>query len=186
MKKTVLFLMVSLFALPSKEQAQITYDPTNAVKLTSVLGTLQDLKGLGEEWKSTGEFLKKLKDNSEEVKRFIRLMESIVCMTDETDLLLRASNGTMLCERRLEFDLTIGKIEGINTRFKTLLNGVVNMTQAETVNSLKSLNDELEKAIMGSVGLNEYLRRQFLDQMEREHNAKHGHRNTTMQLNMNL
>lgn len=185
-KKIAVLLIFVLLGFRSTEQTEMVYDPTNAVKLGSVIKSLGDLKKLGEEWKSTPEFLNKIKNNAEEVKRFVRLMENIICLSDEMDLLLRASNGTTLCNRRLEFDLTLGKIEGINSRFSMLLNGAINMTQGETIRSLKDLNDELELAIRGSMKLNERMKRIFIQEMTAEYDKTEGQNIVTFQHNINL
>jgi hypothetical protein len=171
MRKFV-FLLVLLCGnhiTTSQSPATITYDPTNALKLGSVLATLDDLKDLNERWQASAAFLSKLRDDAEEAKRFVRLMEVIICMTTETDLLLRASNGTMLCHREISFNLTLGKIEGINKRFGMILSGAINMSQADAIRSLKDLNDELEKAISGAQNFNLMLRQEFMRQLERDY-----------------
>lgn len=149
-KKTFIITgMMLLMAAQSQPQApaSIVYDPTNAAQIGSVLETIKELKSLQEEWKSNQEFLNKVVQEGKEVKRLISLLESLVCATDEFDIYIGVVGDLTLCNRKLEIDITLGKLEGISEKIKSLVTGAYVLSQFETIASLKDLNDELEEGI---------------------------------------
>lgn len=162
MTKLSFFVMFMLLLrvnnIGSQVGASIVYDPTNGAQIANVVTTLDKLKKAQEEWKSNTEFLNKIKTQGMEVKRLISLLESLVCATDEFDLYIGVVGNMTLCNRKLKIDITMGKLDGISGTLKTILSGAVVLSQFETIESLKSLNDQLEDGINGINELNTDLR----------------------------
>lgn len=146
-------------AASSNEQgAAIVYDPTNGAQLAGVLETIKGLKESTDEWKASSEFLQKIANEGSEVKRLIALLEDMVCATDKLELFAAVDESLALCENKLEFDLTLMKIEGVSEKLNWITTGTILLTQFETIKSLKDLNDQLEDAIRQVNMLNRYMR----------------------------
>ena len=155
-------LLVSLFVTiihASRSQAtSIVYDPTNAAQIGSVLSSIDEIKQLQETWKANTEFLNKVVEQGAEVKRLVSLLESLVCATDDFKIYINVVGDLTLCERKLNIDLTMGKLDAVNGNMKSILTGAYALTQFETIESLKDLNDQLEEAIAEINSLNTDLR----------------------------
>lgn len=171
-RTTILFVM--LFSWTNTQSpASIVYDPTNGATLSNVFTVIKDLKETSDSWRANAEFLDKVVNQGKEVKRLVALLESIICATDETAILIRVDHTFELCEKKLELDITLGKIEGVSERLKLIVTGSVLLSQFETIQSLKDLNDELEDAIRQTNTLNEYMRYRLDRRLEAEYNMKH-------------
>lgn len=177
LKKIYLTLFIVLMASNSKEQApaSIVYDPTNGAHLASVLETIKGLKQSTEEWKANAEFLNKIATEGAEVKRLVAMLEGMICATDELELYAGLSGNLALCENKLEFDITLMKIEGVSEKLNWITTGSILLTQYETIQSLKDLNDQLEDAIRQVNNLNRFMRgnllRTLIGEWERENAA---------------
>lgn len=159
-KKFYIMMFMVLMASNSQEQApaSIVYDPTNGAQLASVLTTIKDLKESSEEWKASAEFLNKVATQGTEVKRLLAMLEGMICATDELELYAGWDQSLSICENKLEFDITLMKIEGVSEKLNWITTGTVLLSQYETIQSLKDLNNQLEDAIRKVNKMNSYMR----------------------------
>jgi|SRR5690554_434285 len=188
MKKIYVMVFCLLLGKGSIEQggASIVYDPTNGVQIASMLSTLGELKEVNEQWRATAEFLQKIKSGTEQTKRFIKLMDGMLCLTDQTDIYLKLAKGAMVCGKKLELDLSFGKIADVSSRYKLLIQGSMVLTQYETIKTLEDLNNELESAMRSTADMNKWLGEQFRQSMLNKYDKEAGGRRMTQVLNMNI
>jgi len=161
MKLYVLGFFVLMGFWSNEQGASLVYDPTNGAQIASLLKTMNDLKDSSEEWKANASFLKKIMDDGQEVKRLFSMLEAMVCATDELQVYIGIEGNAMLCERKLEIDMTLLKIEGISEKVNMIAVGGMVLSQYETVKSLTDLNDSLEEAITKVNNLNQTMRSGF-------------------------
>ncbi|MFT6441356.1 MAG: hypothetical protein ACJASM_000893 [Salibacteraceae bacterium] len=175
MEKAFLIFAFMFMAWGSKEQGSpIVYDPTNGVQLIKILDTMKKVRELNEEWKATSDFIKKVVDEGKQVKRLYSLLGSMVCATDDLTLALSIEGAVKFCEEELELEITLGNLDVISSEMKMLLQGGLVLTQFETIQSLKDLNDQLEETIRETNSLNAFFRAKFMNDVESEYDAKYG------------
>jgi|GEM_PF-3182116 len=184
-RKFYLTVFIVLMSFKSIEQS-IVYDPTNGAQIASMLGTIKELKESADSWKANADFINNVMNSGSEVKRLITMLEGMICATDELQLYMGMAGGLELCENKLELDITFMKIEGVSEKLNWIATGGILMTQYETVQSLKDLNDQLEEAIRKVNSLNKYMRGNVLQQLLREYDRKHPEENYSMLTQMNL
>lgn len=170
----------------SNSQAAIVYDPTNGAQIASMLSTIKSLKEGADEWKASTDFIDKIMTQGPEVKRLIAMLEGIFCATEEMELLLQLNGGIEACGEKLEVDITLMNIEGVSSKLKWIATGGVMLTQYETVQTLKDLNDQLERSVRYVNRMNNFLRGNVLNNLLREYDRLYGGRNMSSLTQMNL
>lgn len=182
MRVLVLVYFFTMLSFTSMEQAgaSIVYDPSNGATLASMLSTVEDLKETTESWKANADFLKKIVNEGKEVKRLVSLLESLVCSTDQLEIYIAADKTMTLCDNKIQLDLALGKIDGISGKIKMIASGAIVLSQYETIQSLKDLNDELEEAIMQTSSLNSMMRARLWKKMVKDYESETAYENTGM------
>lgn len=188
MKRIVIVMFCLLIVNRSSSQAgaSIVYDPTNGVSLSNMLATLDELKEKQEEWKSSQEFLDKVVSEGKEVKRLVSLLESLVCATDEFEIYIGVVGNLTLCNRKLNIDITLSKIEGISSKVKNIATGAYVLSQFETIESLKQLNDELEEGIRQMNDLNTNLKLDVIQSLNAAAGSTQGHKSVSWSESANI
>lgn len=185
-KLLILGMFIGIGSVSREQGAAIVYDPTNGLTMSNVLSTIKDLKETSDSWRANAEFLENIMNEGKEVKRLVAMLENLVCATDELDIYLRVDKSFELCQNKLELDITLGKIEGVNERIKLIATGAIALSQYETIESLKDLNDQLEDAIRQTNQLNSYMRRRVINMMREDYEAEHFYENSAMGTQFNV
>jgi hypothetical protein len=185
-KVYLLMCFMVVFKSSNSQGASIVYDPTNGAQIASMLSSIKELKEGADEWKANSEFIDKLVSQGPEVKRLLMMLEGIFCATEELELLLQLSGGLEGCGEKLELDITLMNVEGISGKLKWIATGGILMTQYETMQSLKDLNDQLEKSVRYVNNMNRFLRDRVMNKLLKEYDAEHGGENMSFLTPMNL
>lgn len=182
----VLLIGVPVVNVKAQAPASIVYDPSNGITLGSILTTIKDVKEVQEEWKANSEFLKKIANEATEVKRLIALSESLVCAMDEFEIYIGVVGDLTLCNRKLKMDITLSKIDGVSGKLKSLVGGAYVLSQIETINSLKDLNDEMEDAINELNGINTELKVDVVNTLRAGSGSELGHQEVSWGTDANI
>lgn len=185
-EKIYITILICCISFSSSEQASIVYDPTNGAQLANVLTTMQQLKKVNEQWKASAAFLNKVMKEGKEVKRLIALLDGMLCATDEMSMYLGMSSSQLICEKKIQMDIALGKIDGVSSRIKMIATGAIVLSQYETITSLKELNDQLQEAVQATTSLNAYLRRSFQQHIQQQDDEENGYLNVSQLTRANI
>lgn len=141
------FMLMSYGSHEIMGVGDITYDPTNHAELIGLGKIVADLKEDAEEWKTNVEFLTKVKTNYTEVQRLYKTLDGLICSTEKLALYGDLSVQLGTCEKKLEIQIAFDKIEASSKGVKLVMTGAALLSQYETIESLKDLNDQLEGAV---------------------------------------
>lgn len=174
------------FVNSSQSPASVVYDPTNASNIMNLGKTMDKLKEMKENIMNNTQFINNVLSNSNELKRLMSILDNMVCATDHFDIYMGLIGDITVCNKKLKIDMTLSRLDGISGKTKSIMSGVYSMTQYESVQSLKDLNDELEQSIKELNKINTQLRIDVLKKLKAKNLKENGHEKFSFTHKVNL
>lgn len=172
----ILVTCFSLWFVSSSQAPSVVYDPANASNIISLGKTMKSLKDLKEKVMTSSAFINNVLSKSNELKRLLSLLDNMVCATSHFNIYMGIVGDITACNKKLNIDITLSKLDGISGKAKSIMSGVYTMSQYESIKSLKDLNDELENSIRELSSINSNLRYDVLTKLRKKKLLKDGYK----------
>jgi len=187
MKKYLMMFYAVMLSFCSMEQAgAVVWDPTNGANISQMLTVISKLNKTTESALANAQFLQNAIKAGPEVKRLLGLLDAMVCATDEMSIFIGVAGEMQLCENKINLNITLAKIDNVSSRLELIASGAMVLSQYEAINSLKTLNDELESAVSAVNSINAFTREIAKRRIRYDYETQNAYDNTAFGTTFNV